>query len=40
MTNTENPEHVAVVGLGLLGRGIAACFLGPDLLRDIKEHGL
>lgn len=28
MNNQANKERVAVVGLGLLGRGIAACFLG------------
>jgi 3-hydroxybutyryl-CoA dehydrogenase len=28
MSDTKNNECVAVVGLGLLGRGIAACFLG------------
>jgi len=28
MSNAERPERVAVVGLGLLGRGIAASFLG------------
>lgn len=28
MNNNSQPELVAVVGLGLLGRGIAACFLG------------
>ncbi len=28
MTNKSNSNRVGVVGLGLLGRGIAACFLG------------
>jgi 3-hydroxybutyryl-CoA dehydrogenase len=28
MSDTKNNECVAIVGLGLLGRGIAACFLG------------
>ncbi|MBX7206802.1 MAG: 3-hydroxyacyl-CoA dehydrogenase family protein [Verrucomicrobiaceae bacterium] len=31
MSKNEKPEQVAVVGLGLLGRGIAACLLGRGL---------
>ena len=43
MTHLTKPECVAVVGLGLLGRGIAACFLSRGFAvvavdRSAKQH--
>lgn len=43
MNKTPDPNCVAVVGLGLLGRGIAACFLGHGfklvaLARNEQSH--
>lgn len=43
MSNSSNTECVAVVGLGLLGRGIAACFLANGFRvvgidRNLDQH--